>query len=332
MRALVTGGTGFIGNRVVRTLLEQGVEVRALVRPKSDRRHLERLPVEFRVGTLNDPASLADAVKGADLLFHVAADYRFWVPDPSRMHQTNVEGTVALLRAAWSAGVSRMVYTSSTVTVRSAPEEPGTETSFVKPPECRSAYQLTKVIAEREVRRLAREGAPVVIVNPSTPIGPGDRRPTPTGRLVVDFLNRRLPAFLDAALNWVAVDDVALGHWLAASRGRIGERYILGHANLSIEQFLMMLAEVSGLPAPRVKIPYFAAYSAGAMGDVWSRISGRASAASRDGVRMARVPMQFDCGKAIRELGLPQTPIPTAIADAVAWFRAEGLAPPKEVR
>ncbi len=329
MRALVTGGTGFVGSHVVRELVTQGLEVRALVRATSNRRLLSELPVTFITGDLSDPASLAPAVKDIDLLFHVAADYRFWVPRPEEMHRANVNGTEALLRAALEAGVSRIVYTSSTVTVRCPDDRLGNENDFLAPGECRSTYQLTKVLAEEAVWKLIRQGGAITIVNPSTPIGSGDLRPTPTGRLIVDFLNRRLPAYLDTVLNWIAVKDVANGHWLAASKGRIGERYILGRDNLSLGAFFYILEEVSGLPAPRIKIPYAVAYVAGLAGTAWGCLSGREPQATHEGVRMAGRPMQFDSTKAIQELGLPQTPIRMATAEAVDWFTQQGFAAPR---
>jgi dihydroflavonol-4-reductase len=325
MRALVTGGTGFVGGHVVRELLTHEFDVRVLVRPTSDRQHLSDLPVTFIPGDLSDSASFAPAVKDIDLLFHVAADYRFWVPRPEEMHQANVNGTIALIRAAMDAGIPRIVYTSSTVTVRCSENRLGTETDFLTPPECRSTYQLTKVLAEQAVRDFMQQGAPITIVNPSTPIGAGDHRPTPTGRLILDYLNRRLPAFLDTVLNWISVKDVARGHWLAATKGRVGERYILGRDNLSLGAFFQVLAEVSGIPAPRITIPYAVAYTAGLMGTAWGRLSGREPQATHEGVRMAGRPMQFDSTKAIQELGLPQTPIQVAAAEAVEWFTQHEL-------
>ena len=324
MLALVTGGTGFIGAHVVRTLLEQGLEVRILVRSTSDHAALVDLPVKVILGDLTDAFSLEQAVTGVDLLFHVAADYRLWVPDPHAMHAVNVEGTRSLLRAAEEARVRRIVYTSSVVTVRCSAGRPGTELDFVSVDESRSVYQRTKVLAEQAVWHMIKQGLPITIVNPSTPVGAGDRRPTPTGRLIVDFLNRRLPAFFDAVLNWVDVKDVALGHWLAATRGRIGERYILGGQNLPLGQFLKILSEVSGLAAPRARIPYAVAYLAGMAGTAWAHVTGREPQVSLDGVRMAGRPMLYDSTKAVRELGLPQTPLREAAQQAVRWFRDHG--------
>ena len=311
----------------MRVLLDQGVAVRALVRSTSNLQGLADLPVKRVLGELTDPPSLARAVEGMDLLFHVAADYRLWVPDPREMHAVNVDGTVHLLQAALRAGVQRIIYTSSAVTVDCSATRLGTEEHFVLPDGCRSAYQRTKVLAEQAVWGLIRQGAQITIVNPSTPIGALDRRPTPTGRLILDFLNGRLPAFLDAIFNWIDVHDVAVGHWLAAERGRIGERYILGHENLPLADFLDLLGDVSCQTPPRIKVPYAVAYLAGACGEVWGRVSGREPRASLDGVRMAGRPMRYDSSKAVKELGLPQTPLWVAVQEAVRWFRNTGRCP-----
>jgi dihydroflavonol-4-reductase len=326
MRSLVTGGTGFIGSHVVRVLLEQGVEVRVLHRPASDLSALEGLDVERVTGDLADPATLRRAVTGTDLVFHLAADYRLAVPRPGGMHRTNVDGTVQMLQAASEAGVSRIVYTSSAVTVWCSGQTPGTEEDFVTPGECRSTYQLTKVLGEREAWEMIGKGAPITIVNPSTVIGPRDRRPTPTGRMIVDFLRGRLPAFLDAVMNWVYVEDVARGHWLAATSGRVGERYLLAHETLSLGEFFRILADVSGKSAPRVRIPYGVAYVAGLFGTAWSRVSKREPQATLDGVRMTATPMKYNAAKALNELGLTQTPIRTGVEKAVEWFESEEYA------
>jgi dihydroflavonol-4-reductase len=324
VRVLVTGATGFVGANVARVLVEQGHHVSALVRPTSDRSALAGLSVTPMVGSLTDRQSLDRAVRHVDVLFHVAADYRFWVPDPRTMHEVNVGGTRRLLVAAVQAGVKRIVYTSSTVAVRGSAQSLGTEADFVELDETLSVYQRTKVLAEQVVWRLIAQGAPITIVNPSTPIGAYDRRPTPTGRLIVDFLNGRLPAFLNAVFNFVHVGDVATGHWLAAEKGRIGERYILGGHNLSLSDFLQLLAKVSGRPAPRIKIPYAVAYMAGVVGELTGRLTGREPRASLDGVRMASLPMRYDSSKAVNELGLPQTPLEAAVEEAVHWFRQHG--------
>jgi dihydroflavonol-4-reductase len=276
------------------------------------------------LGDLTDPSSLERAVQGIDLLFHMAADYRLWVPDLHVMHDVNVGGTLRLMQAAFKAGVDRIVYTSSAITVRCSAEHLGTEADFLAPNDARSTYQRTKILAEQAVWNLIRKGAPITIVNPSTPIGALDRRPTPTGQFILDFLNGRLPAFLDAGFNWISVEDVALGHWLAATKGRVGERYILGYRNLPLSDFLELLGWVSQQPPPRLKIPYAVAYCGGACGEILSRVTGRAPRASLDRVRMARQPMRYDCRKAVEELGLPQTPLREALDQAVQWFRTHG--------
>lgn len=322
----MTGGSGFIGGHILKTLINAGLEVRVLVRPTSDTSIFKEYDIEVLYGDITDLPSVRNAVQGMDLLFHVAADYRFWVPDPEQMHATNVDGTVQILREATDAGVSKIVYTSSAVTVRGSKETPGTEADFMVLEECRSTYQRTKLLAEQAVWDLIAKGMPITIVNPSTPIGPGDRRPTPTGRLIVDFLTGRLPAYLDMDLNWVSVKDVATGHWLAAQHGRIGERYILGNANLSLSEFFTILATVSERAAPRVRIPYAVAWMAAFFGNFYGRITGREPQATLDGVNMTCLPMRYDCRKAIEQLGFSQTPLPTAVAEAVEWFRNHGYA------
>ncbi len=321
-RALVTGATGFIGAHVARMLIRQGLEVRVLVRPTSRLDALADLPVKPILGGLDDHSALERAVQDVEYLFHVAADYRFWVPDPGQMWDVNVGGTMRLLNAAVRAGVRRIVYTSSGVTVRSTATQMGTEDDFAQG--WRSLYQRTKMVAEQEVWRLIREGGPVIIVNPTTPIGAGDWKPTPTGRLIVDFLNGRVPAYLDAVFNWISVQDVAAGHWLAAERGRIGERYILGHENRTLGELLAHLGEVGGQAPPQIKIPYALAYMAGASGQLWGRLSGREPRATLDGVRMAGHPRQYSSAKAVKELELPQTPLRAAAEEAVRWFRQHG--------
>ncbi|MBA3753025.1 MAG: NAD-dependent epimerase/dehydratase family protein [Nitrospira sp.] len=324
MRILVTGASGFVGAHVARVLVDQQHDVSALVRPTSDLGVVSDLRLKPILGSLTDHASVERAVQGMDLLFHVAADYRLWVPDPQAMHDVNVGGTRRLLEAACHAGVKRIVYTSSAVTVQCSADRLGTEEDFLAPEAARSTYQRTKILAEQAVWKLIREGAPITIVNPSTPIGALDRRPTPTGQFIVDFLNGRLPAFLEAAFNWIAVKDVAVGHWLAATQGRVGERYILAYQNLPFSDFLGLLGRVSRRPPPRIKIPYFVALCAGAGGELVAKITGQVPRASLDGVRMAKQPMRYDSRKAVTELGLPQTPLQDALEQAVRWFTEQG--------
>jgi dihydroflavonol-4-reductase len=330
MRVLVTGGTGFVGSQVVRALLEDGVEVRVLARSGSDRRALTDLPVEIATGDLGEPASLKAPLQGVEVLYHVAADYRLWAPDPAVLYRVNVGGTRALLLAAGAAGVSRIVYTSSVGTL-GLPHDgrPGTEETPVRLEDMVGDYKRSKFLAEREAEAAAARGLPVVIVNPSAPIGPWDWKPTPTGRMLVDYLKGRMLAYLDTGLNLVHVQDVARGHLLAAARGRPGERYILGHGegNLPLRAIFERLAPYTGIRAPRVRLPHRAALAIGAGSEWVARFRGTEPAVARTAVRMAAKRMFFDPSKAIRELGLPQTPVDQALRDAADWFWANGYAP-----
>jgi len=329
MRALVTGGTGFVGSQVVRVLVEDGVDVRVLARSGSDRRALADLPVEFATGDLADPASLKAPLQGVEVLYHVAADYRLWAPDPAVLYRVNVGGTRALLLAAGAAGVSRIVYTSSVGTLGLPPDgRPGTEETPVRLEDMVGDYKRSKFLAEREAEAAAARGLPVVIVNPSAPIGPWDWKPTPTGRMLVDYLKGRMLAYLDTGLNLVHVQDVARGHLLAAARGRPGERYILGHGegNLPLRAIFERLAPYTGIQAPRVRLPHRVALAIGAGAEWVARFRGTEPAVARTAVRMAAKRMFFDPSKALRELGLPQTPVDQALRDAVNWFWANGYA------
>lgn len=329
MKALVTGGTGFVGSHVVRALLEDRVAVRALVRPGSDRRALVGLAVEVVTGDLTDPPSLAAALAGIEVLYHVAADYRLWAPDPAVLYRVNVEGTRALLRAAEAAGVSRVVYTSSVGALGLPPDgRPGTEETPVRLEDMVGDYKRSKFLAEREARAAAGRGLPVVIVNPSAPVGPWDWKPTPTGRMLVDYLRGRMLAYLETGLNVVHVRDVARGHLLAAARGRAGERYILGHAegNLALRAIFERLAPYTGVPAPRVRLPYGAAMALATGSEAVARVTGREPLVARTAVRMAAKRMYFDPSRAVQELGLPQTPVDVALRDAVDWFWSNGYA------
>jgi dihydroflavonol-4-reductase len=329
MTVLVTGGTGFVGANLVRELVADGLTVRVLVRPSSDRRALAELPVEVATGDLLDPPSLRAALAGVRVLYHVAADYRLWAPDPSLLYRVNVDGTRALLASAEAAGVSRIVYTSSVGTLGiPADGTPGTETTPVALADMVGDYKRSKFLAEREAAAAASRGLPVVIVNPSAPVGPWDWKPTPTGKMLVDYLRGRMFAYLDTGLNVVHVRDVARGHIRAAERGRAGERYILGHAggNLGLAAIFQRLAPYTGIAAPRVRLPHGAALAIATVLEGFSRLSGREPLASRTAVRMAAKRMFFDPGKAIRELDLPQTPVDEALRDAVDWFWAHGYA------
>ncbi len=321
---LVTGATGFVGAHVVRALLRRGRPVRCLARPSSDLANLEGLPVEIARGDLRDPASLARAAAGIDTLYHCAADYRLWSRDPRELYASNVAGTENVLRAAAEAGARRIVHTSSVATLVSREDRPAREEDAAEERDVIGHYKRSKVRAERVALRWAAAGAPVVVVNPSTPVGDLDARPTPTGRIVADYLAGRMPAYVDTGLNVVDVRDVAEGHVLAAERGRAGERYILGNRNMTLKEIFDVLARVSGVPAPRVRLPHWIPIAAAAV-DTWiSPIFGREPRVPLESARMARRRMYFDSSRAVAELGLPQSPVEDALARAVAWFRERG--------
>lgn len=324
---LVTGATGFVGSRLVALLARSGGEVRALARPSSDTRALEGLPVAIVRGDLRDPASLRDACHGVQRVFHVAADYRLWAPDPQVIYDSNVAGTENLLRAAAAARVERVVYTSTVATI--AVDRPGglaTEATEATLDEMVGHYKRSKLLAEQAVRRAATEGLPVVIVNPTTPVGPGDWKPTPTGQIIVDALRGRMPAYIDTGLNVVDVDDVAAGHVLAAERGRVGERYLLGGRNMTLKEILDAIARITGRAAPRVRLPYSVALVAGHVSEAVARLTGNRPAVPLDGVRMARHRMFVDASKATRELGFAPGSVEAALARAVEWYRSHGYA------
>jgi dihydroflavonol-4-reductase len=325
--ALVTGGTGFVGANVVRELLDAGATVRVLARSGGDRRGLSDLAVEIVEGDLRDPGSLRRATEGVTTLFHVAADYRLWARDPQELYRTNVEGTRAMLVAAAEAGVRRVVYTS-TVGALGIPKDgsPGSEDTPASLGDMVGPYKASKFLAERVALEFARAGVPLVVVNPSAPIGPWDVKPTPTGQMIVDFLRGKMYASLDTGLNIVHVRDVARGHLLAAERGRVGERYILGHANLSLTEIFQLLADITGLRPPRFRIPYAVAWLTAAGLESAARLRRAPPAVSLTAVRMARKRMYFRADKAVRELGLPQTDPREALAEAAGWFTRHGYA------
>lgn len=327
MDTLVTGGTGFIGANVARELAAAGATVRVLARPGGDRRALAGVKVEIVEGDLLDRASVRRALGGVRSVYHVAADYRLWTPDPARLYRTNVDGTRVVLEAAGEAGVTRVVHTSSVGAV-GIPEDgrPGTEDTPVTLADMVGHYKRSKFLAEQVALEFARRGLPVVIVNPSAPIGPWDVKPTPTGQMIVDFMRGRMLASVDTGLNIVHVRDVARGHLLAAERGTPGQRYILGHRDLSLADIFGVLAEITGRRAPRFRVPYAVAWLGAACCETVARVTGRPPAVPLTAVRMARKRMYFSPARAVRELGLPQTDVRTALADAVAWFEVHGYA------
>ena len=327
--SLVTGATGFVGSAVARALIGAGHAVRALVRPSSDRSNLQGLPVEIAIGRLEDAASLAAALRGCRALFHVAADYRLWVREPAEMRRANVEGTRDLMTAALAAGIARVVYTSSVAVLGlTADGTPADETTPVAPTDMIGPYKRSKFDAEVAVRALiAERGLPAVIVNPSTPVGPRDVKPTPTGRIIIEAASGRMPAYVDTGLNLVHVDDVAAGHLAAFERGRIGERYILGGENLSLAAMLGEIAALAGRAPPRLKLPRLAVYPVALVEEALARLTGREPFATFDGLRMAKKKMYFSSAKAERELGYRFRPARDGLADALAWFRAAGRCP-----
>jgi dihydroflavonol-4-reductase len=329
MDALVTGGTGFVGANVVRELVGMGASVRVLARPRGDRRALDGIKAELVEGDLLDAASLARACAGVDTVYHVAADYRLWTPDAAVLHRVNVDGTRAMLEAAGAAGARRVVYTS-TVGALGIPKDgaPGTEDTHVSLADMVGPYKTSKFLAEQVALDYARRGLPVVVVNPSAPIGPWDVKPTPTGQMILDFVRGKMFATLDTGLNLVHVRDVAQGHVLAAQRGKVGEKYILGAArgNISLAEIGRLLSEITGRRPPRLRVPYAVAWCGAACMETVARLTGGAPKVPLTAVRMARKRMYFSPAKAVRELGLPQTDVRVALRDAVEWFVAHGYA------
>ena len=322
MKTFVTGATGFIGASIVRELLRDGREVRVLVRSTSNLSNLKGLDVEICKGDLLDTSVLRSGLKGCDVLYHAAADYRLWTRTPDEMYRTNVGGTTAILQAALDCGISRVVYTSSVGTLGySRNGTPGTEDTKVTLADMVGPYKKSKFLAEREAEKFIPRGLPLVIVNPSTPVGPWDIKPTPTGKIIVDFLKRKMPAYLDTGLNLIAVEECARGHILAEQKGRIGRKYILGNANLSLCDIFRILQDITGIAAPKVRLPYAPVLMAAWLNEGLSRITGREPLIPLAGVQMAAHHMYFDSGRAVLELGLPRTPVKEALERAVEWFR-----------
>lgn len=330
MKCFVTGASGFIGANLVHELNARGHTVKALLRKGADVRGLHGAVYEPVYGDVSDPAKLTDTMHGCDWCFHVAASYHLWLKDYAPMYAANVAGTRNVISSALKAGCSRVVYTS-TVGCIGLPKDatPTDEDTPVSGEQMRNHYKRSKWQAEQVARDCAAKGTPVVIVNPSAPVGPRDVKPTPTGKVIVDFLNRKMPGYVDTGLNWVHVRDVAIGHILAAEKGRVGERYILGNAegNWTMKQTLETLQSITGVPAPTFRVPYTVALAAAYVDEGIACMTGKAPKAPLAGVRMARYKMFFSPAKAIRELGLPQTSPRQALAEAVDWFRANGYIP-----
>ncbi|SDW08078.1 hopanoid-associated sugar epimerase [Nitrosomonas communis] len=324
MKSLVTGANGFVGSAVVRCLLAAGHEVRAFVRPESDRRNVIKLPIEIVEGDLRDAISLKRAVTGCNYLFHVAADYRLWVPNPAIMYDINVNGTKALILAGAEAGMERMVYTSSVATLGlNSNSEPADEETFSDLASIAGHYKRSKFLAEQMVQQLVREHQfPLVIVNPSTPIGPRDVKPTPTGRIVLDTLRGKMPAYVDTGLNVAHVDDIAHGHLLAYKKGKCGERYILGGDNMTLLQILETIDTITGKPTKRRSIPVKLMLPLAHTMEMVAKLTKTEPRATVDSIHMAKKKMFFSSAKAVRELGYQSRPAVEAIQDAIDWFKS----------
>jgi len=326
MKTLITGASGFVGSAVLRQLVTAGHSVRALIRPKSDRRNLVDLPVEIVTGDLTDRPSLDRALKGCSRVFHVAAVYRLWGPHPEEIYEANVTGTRNLMLAAAAAGVERIVYTSTVGTLGlTADGRPADEETPVSLSQMIGHYKRSKFLAEAEVNRLVKEQSlPAVIVNPSTPVGPRDIKPTPTGRMIMDAASGRMPVYVDTGLNLVHVDDVAFGHLLAMERGKIGERYILGGRNMTLKEILTELGAITGRRAPRLCLPHHFVLPVAYLSEAWARLTGHEPRVTVTGVRLAKKRMFFSTEKAIRLLGFNSRPVGEALRDAVDWFQRNG--------
>lgn len=327
MKALVTGATGFVGGAVARALVRRGIEVRVMARAGADLQNLQGLTVERVEGDLRNQDSLRHALTGCRQLYHIAAHYALWAKDPSIFYDVNVTGTKTLLEAARDVGTERIVYCSTIGAIGIPPEGGlGTEETPVVFEQMAGHYKRSKYLAEQEVLKLAKAGLPVVIVNPSAPVGIGDVKPTPTGQVIVDFMKGRMPAYIETGMNIVDVDDVAIGHVLAMEKGRIGERYILGSANLMLREVLEILSRLTGVKAPTIKLPRVAILPLAYLNQWLADFTGQPPRIPLEGVKMAKYKMHYDCSKAIRELGFPQTPPEVALEKAVRWFRDHGYA------
>jgi hopanoid-associated sugar epimerase len=328
MRAFLTGATGFVGSAVARRLQEAGWSLRLLIRPGADRRNLAGLEAEVVEGSLADLETLQLAMRECAAVFHVAADYRLWVPEPAPLYAANVDGTRNVLEAAAAAGVPRVVYTSSVATLGlPADGRPGDEDTPVALADMVGHYKRSKFLAEEIARQRAAEGQDVVIVNPSTPVGPRDIKPTPTGRMVLDAAAGRMPAFVDTGLNLVHVDDVAAGHLLALERGRSGRRYVLGGEDLTLASILAQIAELCGRRPPRIRLPHSAVLPVAYVAEAWARVAGGTPSVTVEGVKLSRKRMFFSSARARAELGFESRPVVEALADAITWFREQGHLP-----
>jgi len=332
MTTLVTGASGFLGSHVARQLVARGEDVRVLLRASSHNRAIGDLSLEYVTGDLRDPASLERAMKGVQRVFHVAADYRLWARRSKEIYESNVGGTKNLLEAAKRAGIEKFIYTSTVATVAVDRPQPPNEFTDAKLEEMVGHYKRSKWMAEREVMNAAREGAPVVVAMPTTPVGPWDWKPTPTGKIILDFLNGKMPGYVETGLNFVGVEECAAGHLLVAEKGKIGERYLLGGENLTLKQVLDKLAQITGLSAPTLKIPHGLALSVAYASTIFSRLVGKEPSIPVEGVKIARHNMFVDCSRARRELGFQAGPVAAALERAVRWYEANGYVNARRAR
>ena len=332
MTTLVTGAAGFLGSHVARQLLARKESVRVLLRPTSQNRAIADLPLEYATGDLRDPASLDRAMNGVRRVFHVAADYRLWARRPKEIYESNVTGTKNVLEAAKRAGVEQFIYTSTVATVAVDRPQLPNEATESQLGEMVGHYKRSKWLAEKEALNAAKRGLPLIVVMPTTPVGPGDWKPTPTGKIILDFLNGKMPGYVETGLNFVGVEDCAAGHLLAAEKGKIGERYLLGAENLTLKQVLDELEKITGLPAPRLKIPHGLALGAAYVETAFSRLVGREPQIPVEGVKIARHLMFVDCSRGQRELGFRPGPVAAALERAVRWYEANGYVTARRAR
>lgn len=324
MTTLVTGAAGFLGSHVTRQLVARNEDVRVLMRPSSNNRAISDLSLEYVTGDLRDAASLERAMKGVKRVFHVAADYRLWARHPQEIYDSNVGGTKNLLTAARCAGVEQLIYTSTVATIAVDRPELPNEATQSELEEMIGHYKRSKWMAEQEVLQAARDGFPAVVAMPTTPVGPWDWKPTPTGKIVLDFLNGKMPGYVETGLNFVGVEECAAGHVLVSERGQIGERYLLGGENLTLKELLDTLAKITGLPAPTMKIPHGMALTVAYVESAFSRLIGKEPGIPVEGVKIAQHKMFVDCSRAQRELGFQAGSVAAALERAVRWYQANG--------
>jgi dihydroflavonol-4-reductase len=321
---LITGAAGFLGSHVTRQLVARGESVRVLLRPSSNNRAISDLSLEYVTGDLRDAASLERAMKDVNRVFHVAADYRLWARNPQEIYDSNVGGTKNLLAAAKNAGVEQLIYTSTVATIAVDRPELPNEATNAKLEEMIGHYKRSKWMAEQEVLREARAGLPAIVAMPTTPVGPWDWKPTPTGKIILDFLNGNMPGYVETGLNFVGVEECAAGHLLVSEKGKTGERYLLGAENLTLKGLLDVLAGITGLPAPGMKIPHGVALGVAYLESAFSRLIGKEPQIPVEGVKIARHTMFVDCSRAQRELGFQPRPVAAALERAVRWYQANG--------